>query len=412
VTPETPVPASPAATAESAQPRGLPRLLFAVALTTIAFGAIWGASVAAGYGRDLHPLRVAATVLLMLSVAIALAWSVQTPLARIGGVVAVFLIGAVAWWQVPCRTDGPNLLNAAARRNALRRDMEVVAFEEVKRGRHFQQSLESLAADYPTLAASLRPEFARWGADAENALLERLHETPSSDIAKARALIAPARDLGKVFPDRRETIDTQFRAWFERATLSRIDTLNSIRLANWDEFNRTLPARQPLAQALAQASLPEMRAQLVAAEQSWVVKSAGAATESALAALDARPGVVRRVCGEVEQRIRGLKSIDRAASEFHAVRVTLFRTAHDAAGREVLQHIRAEHYLPAFTTAVKHEQAWLKVADLLSAQDKKQMAELREQARHLAIRFEKAGFVDAAPEPRGREIAPMPRSRP
>lgn len=402
MTPGTPTSAPPV------PPRpGPPRLLIAKALTAVAFGVIWGATWAAGYGRDLHPLRVMATVLLMLTVAIALAWSVQTRLARVGGVLVVFLLGAVAWWEVPCRMDGPNLLNAAATRDALRHDMELVTFEDVTRGVHFQQSLYGLAADYPTLAASLRPAFARWGAEAEAAIAERLRATPSSNINAARAAIAPGRNLGKLFPDRRETIDNQFRAWFERATLSQIDALNGLRLANWNEFDRTSAARRQLAQLS-----PDSRVRLIAAEQQWVLKSAGEATEPALRGLDAKPGPVHKVCVEVERRIRTLKSIETAGEEFRKARTTLFQIAQDAAGRVVLMLIRAEQYLPAFTAALKHEQDWLKVTGLLGPNEKKQMADLREQARHLSIRFEKAGFVDAAPEPRGRETAPPPRSRP
>ena len=96
------------------------RLLVAGALTALGFGAIVAGTIIIGGGRDFHAVRVAAALVFMLPVAIILVWREQTPLVRIVGVLAALLLGAAAWWQIPCRLGGMNLLRVTGERDDLR----------------------------------------------------------------------------------------------------------------------------------------------------------------------------------------------------------------------------------------------------------------------------------------------------
>ena len=142
-----------------------------------------------------------------------------------------------------------------------------------------------------------------------------------------------------------------------------------------------------------------------------MLRSASAATEPVLQSIDSKPRQVSKVCTDLERRLRILKGVQGRAEEFREARLALFFLAHEAACREVLEHIRTEQYLTAFTAANAHRLDWLKVPGLLGTSEKKLTSDLMEQARHLSIRFDKAGFVDAAPAPRSREIAPLPRPK-
>lgn len=396
-------PPAPPPTATLSKPA---RLLVAIASTALGFGAIVAGTITIGAGRDFHAIRVAATLVFMLPIAIALAWRDQTPLVRFAGVLAALFLGAAAWWQIPCRIGGVNLLHATYERDELRAQMGLVTFEEVRLGRHFQKRIDDLARDFPGLAQSLRLEFSRWGVDAKAAVVEKLRETPANDIAVARQARARGRDLGQLFAGGSDGIESLFESWAKSAIQTRIDELNDHRLADWKAFDKTAASRRQLAQAF-----PESRERLVAAEKAWALRSASAATEPGLLSLDIKPREVSKVCADLERRIRALKGVQGRAEEFREARIALFFLAHEAACREVLLHIRAEQYLTAFTTANGHRIEWLKVPGLLGPNEKKLMSDLTEQARHLAIRFEKAGFVDAAPAPRSREIAPLPRTK-
>ena len=403
-----------ASSASSAPPRSRPaRVAVAVVLTALGFAAIVGSTYAAGYGRDLHAVRVAAAVLFMLPVALVLVWRNYGPRTRLGGAAAALLLGAAAWWQIPCRFGGMNLLVAASERDHLRLDMELVRFEDVRRAGMFRQRIDDLARDYPGLAASVRPDLERWGADAAAAVIERFHEIPPHDITAARTAQARGLELVQSFPERRPAIVAEFRKWAAQSLRAQIDELSALRLTDWNQFNQTANARRQLVQSFQDTQLrQEASKQLIAAEQLWVQKSAGEACEAALRARDTKPAEVEKVCLDTDRRIRALRALRPAAEEFRGARLALFRVAHDAIGREIRRRIQAEEYEAAFTIALSHEQEWLKPAGLLGDGDKKQLAELREVARHLAIRFEKAGFVGVAPEPRARETAPAPRPRP
>jgi hypothetical protein len=382
------------------------RLLVAIALTALGFGAIVAGTIIIGGGRDFHAIRIAAALVFMFPVAIALVWREQTPAVRVAGALGALLLGAAAWWQIPCRLGGMNLLRATGERDELRTSMGLVTFEEVRLGRHFQKRIDDLAKEYPSLAASLRAEFTRWGVDAEAAIVEKLRDTPANDIAGARMARARGRELSQLFPDGSDGIESLFQSWSRSALQTRIDEINGFRVADWSAFDATAASRRQLAQAL-----PESRLELIAAEQRWVLQSASAATEPALQSLDTKPGQAWKVCGDVERRVRSLKGVQGRAEEFREARLALFFLAHEAASRNVLLQIRAEQYLTAFTTANAHRIDWLKVPGLLGPDERKLTTDLTEQARHLSIRFDKAGFVAAAPAPRSREIAPPPRPK-
>lgn len=368
--------------------------------------AIWGETWAAGYGRDLHPLRLLAVAGILLLTALFFVRPNRRWEMRVFALAAAIVFGVFAWWSVPSRVGGLNLYTAAAKRDAISLQLGIVYFDDIDSAGQWRNSIEDLAQEYPTLAAKLHPEFARWGREASEAVEERLREIPPSAAVTARDVHARGITLSKAFAEARAPIEEAYRSWGRRSALALSDELRAVPPANWDEFNRTAGARHR--QALA---FPDSREEMMTAEAAWVKASAGAATEAALRDRESHPEQVRKACREVETRIRGLRGLDPRGMQFQATRTALFRFAHDAAGRVVLEHLRQKQYDRAFDVALQHSFEWANEVKSVGTEESKALTELREHARHLAIRFEKAGIVDLAPGPRGREIAPSPRPR-
>jgi hypothetical protein len=393
--------------APTTRPRpAAPRFLVAILLAAGLFAALVGATWAGAFGRDLHILRVAVTAGVLFLAALLLVWPSRTREMRVVALAAAFVFGGFAWWSVPNRIGGMNLYAAATKRDAIQLQLGPVRFEDVPTAGQWRNSIDELAREYPTLADQLRPEFAAWGADAVAAVADQLRDTPADDVAAARSAYARGIELCRVFPEHRPRIVGAFQQWTRQAMLAYVDSLNALPLARWDDFSRAAAPRRRHAQ-----SFPESRDELIAAENRWVKKSAGIATESALWDLESKPGEARAVCHQVELRVRSLPSLAAAAERFLETRAALFRVAHDAATREVFAHLRDKHYDRAFDVALQHGFGWALTAKSLGPEEVKLLAELREHSRHLAIRFEKAGLVDFAPAPRGRETAPPPRTR-
>ena len=398
---------APPDTPPTAAPRmSAARFVLALLLSAAGFAAIWGATWAAGYGRDLHLLRVLAVAGILLITALLFVWPNRTREMRVFALAAALILGCLAWWNVPSRAQGQNLYTAAAKRDAITLQLGIVHFDDVRSAGQWRNSIDDLARDYPTLSSTLHPEFARWGQDASEAVQERLRETPPGAIVAARDAYARGVELSEVFPQTRGSNEEAYRSWGRRSTLALIDELRALPAANWDDFNRTAAVR--LRQAVA---FPHSREALTAAEVAWVKSSAGAATEAALREKESHPDQLRKTCREVETRIRGLRSLAAREPQLLATRSALFHFAHDAAGREVLEHLRQKQFDRAFDVALQHGFEWAAVVKSLGSKEPTALTELREHARHLAIRFEKAGIVDLAPEPRGRESAPSPRPR-
>jgi hypothetical protein len=382
------------------------RFVLALLLSAAGFAAIWGATWAAGYGRDLHLLRVLAVVGILFITALLFVRPNRTREIRVFALAAAFILGAFAWWSVPSRAGGLNLYTAASKRDAIILQLGVVYFDDIRSAGQWRNSIDDLEREYPTLSSTLHPEFARWGRDASEAVQERLREIPPGAIVTAGDAYARGIELSQAFPQTRGSIDEAYRSWGRRSALALIDELRTLPPESWDDFNRTAAARQRQAVAF-----PDSREEMTRAEVDWVRSSAGAATEAALRERESHPEQVRKTCRDVETRIRGLHSLAPRITQFHATRSALFRFAHDAAGREVLEHLRQKQYDRAFDVALQHGFEWTAAVKSLGSEESTALTELREHARHLAIRFEKAGIVDLAPEPRGRETAPSPRPR-
>jgi hypothetical protein len=397
---------TPAAPPARRAPSVAAGLFVAAGLTVLFFAAVWAGTWALGLGRDIHPLRLAATAGVMFLVALALVFTLRTRPARLVAALAAVAVGVGAWWQVPSRPGGMSLLAAATKREAIRSQLAAPTYDEVPAANQWRNSVDDLAGEYPTLAGALRPEFARWGADAGRAVVERIRETPHHDLPAARAARTRGRMLADVFPDRRAAVEEEYRSWLQRATFDRRHELDRLRPGDWDGFARTGAARRRLAE-----EHPESREDLGAAEHSWVLRSAGEATETALRALDVDPAAARKACREVEARVRGLPTVQPDGVRFVAARTALFLTAHEAAGHEVLGVLRDGHFDRAFDVALRHGFDWAATAKQLGPNEVKALADLREHARHLAIRFEKAGIVWVAPAPRERQTAPEPRPK-
>lgn len=400
-------PAPPPASAPAA-PVPLGRLLVApVVLGAAGFGAIWLGMAAAGFGRDVHPFRVLVAVGVMLPFLLLVVWPKRKPAVRVGAGILAITAGVLAWWHAPCWPGGTNLLAATVKRDALKAQIGSVTFEDIKRAGDFQHGFDDLAKEYPTLADSVRPELARWADSAADLVVERFKQTPPDDLAAAREARSRSLTLGKAFPDQSKQLDAEFRAWVTRAAKARAAELNAVPPTDWDEFNRTATARHALARAF-----PESRGELLAAERVWVTKSGGQVTADAIQALEGKPREARKLCRDADKQIDKLKTLDTSPDRFRVARGALFAVAHEAARVEVHNHIVAEAYGLAFTAALGHDIEWLATTKMLGPEEQNRTAELRELARHLAVRFEKAGGPpEPAPEPRTRETAPPPRSK-
>ncbi len=399
--------ASPTVAAPPSPSRVNPTRLFAAAgFSGVAFALIVLATASAGFGRNMHALRVVATFGVIVPAAVVLVWPNRPLATRIGAGLFALVVGTFAWWYAPCWSGGMNLFKAGVKRDALKMQMASAAFDDIKMAGQLQRGFNDLEQEYPKLAASLQPELARWANSAADTIAERLKQTPPNDLAAAREVRSRSLSLTNAFPDQRDRLDDELHAWVKLAVEARVAELKAIPLQDWAGFDHTATGRLALARAF-----PESRDELVSAEWHWVIKVTGVATTPFLPTPNENPTQAREVCRDIETHILKLKSVDASPGRFHVAHDALFSIAHAAARVEVNNLIRDERYGDAFTFALQHQLAWLPAAKLVGLEAEQSLSQLTEECRHLSIRFEKAGVVQPAPEPRTRETAPPPRSK-
>lgn len=400
--PSLPAPAPPA--------RGLftQYLVPAAGFVVLSFACIHGFTWAAGFGHDLHVFRILAAIAVLAVAAFLFVSPGRSLQARVGAAAGAAVFGTFAWWVVPCRPAGMNLLNAVANRDALRMTLAHPQYSELVHAKKLLQQVEDFERDYPSLAREVRPDLALWAKGEAESVVEKYREMPFNKFASGRDIRTRAAAFAAVFPEYREMLDDEFHQWSARACRTRMDELDEMTPGNWAAFDQSAGGRRALVLAL-----PEYRNDLVDAERAWVARSVGHVVDQALSTLEANPRQARQLCKEANDRLRALKCLDTRADRFRVSREGLFTVALEAVRVEIINLIRAEDYENAFTVAVRHGFEWLAAAQRLGPKEMASLDELRESTRHLSERARLAGGpIDAAPEPRGREAAPEPRPRP
>ncbi len=383
-----------APTPAPAPPEGrplLPRLLVVVAFAAVGFVAIWQGFGAAGYGTDLHTKRVSWTCFQLLAggfVAVALrGWfSVRV-------LVALVFFGSAshAWWEIRSSNfkSAISLGEAVAEQDQLRQRFA----EPLQNAEHVKGTkvrLDQLADQYPSLAAGLRDDHARWVTRAEEELAEKFRQLSATDYATARELQEISLALRGPAGGQHEAV----REWIQRARAERDAELRKVPPGDWAGFDRTAPGRQALVEAFG-----GLRGLLVVSEDAWVNRS----VRAIVAGRKAQP--LRQMCLALEKDVLALQSLNPDDGRFAAARQYLFQQAHEAVQREVTAHLEAGQYDRAFGVARAHAVEWSATATLLGEAEK--LDQLREHCEALARLYE-VSAKPAAPT----DIAPPPRAKP
>lgn len=343
----TEVPPALEAPARRATTRG--RLAGTTALCALGLGGIVGISALAGFGSDLNAPRVVATVFILLAVSLVAVWPRRTPASRLVVVVCGLLLGVLAWWRVPCRTDGPHLAEAVAWRDAARQWLADAPPDDVKGLSQIQDTTERYSADFPTLFAQTRSQ-----------LSDRIAELAARHVGELRGLSA----------------------------------------TDPSGFIKSAPARRELAD-----SFPDVKQKLVDAEEDWVGRwaryTAVGYTESDMSAV-----FIRSACRNAEQQLLDYPAVDPSPTRFLEARRSLFRAAHETTEREVQLLHDDGQFDRAFGIALAHQFDWTPSPGLIGANEQGLIDSLRERCSSAR---KPGGDRDVIPSPRVVEPAPEPR---
>lgn len=395
----SPAPAPAPTLVDSLTWGNLLRWLGTIAVVAVVAVAVWQGFGAAGYGTDAHTHRVIWVCIQSMFCALGLLWmrglSVRVIMVLIG-------LGTACgvWWTV--RTEGAtgrSLAEAVALRDRYRAQLATAEDPEQTEG---LKGIDSLATEYPSLAAGLSEDYERWKAATADEIVARYGRTPPEDVQAGAALRKSIEALNKVHPKDRDRLDGASREWLDRAVKARAEELSGV--WDWAGFDRTAPGRKALAEAF-----PEARSGLMTAEDEWVQMMAfrwviprglpPAVPRSPFAPLGTTDGRA------VEKDILALNSLDRTGERFRSARQSLFVAAHEDTKELIAAHHKAGRYAAAFGLARKHAVDWNAPATVLG--EVKKLDELRNRCEALAKLHEND------PEPTEPvEIAPAPRPRP
>jgi hypothetical protein len=399
---------APASTppAAPAPPRGRlnpPRLLGAITFAALGFVAVWQGFGLAGFGTDVHLLRVLAAVVPLFACGLVLVWPKMWLPVR----AAVVLVGLGAagwgWWEV----RSSNLKSAMPLREAVEardRYRELLASATVEDVERYEglRGIDLLAGQYPSLAAGLAADYGAWKDWMAGEIRARYERVPTDDPKAVLALRAAAKSLGTAHAPARESLDAADREWVDRARRARADELAKLPPGDWPAFDRTAPGRQALAEAF-----PEARDPLVRAEAEWVDSAAELLVSDNLTPKPGESPARPAFWLQAHADILSLQSLDSADGRFAKTRLRLFTVAHAAAQRSITARLDAGDYAGAFGIARKHAVDWNATAAVLGAAEVAKLDALRKTCEGLA-----AFAAKAAPPPEPIDLAPPPRPRP
>lgn len=370
--------------------RGLLRLAGAVALAAVGVVLVWQGFGLAGYGTDAHPPRVGWALFQALGFGVALVCARGWLLVR--GLVALAFLGSsgAAWWTVRSSDfkSAISLREAAAERDRLSGELATATLDDLDRHKGYRE-IDFLFTQYPSLAAGLKDEHARWKDSLATDLDARLEKAPSDDPKTAAQLRVWAETLTKIDPAGAERREARVQAWLTNALAAKARELQNPP-GDLAAFERTAPGRRALAEAF-----PELRDKLVSAEEAWALKSKQWVAFR-------RPAAPARVSWrDAEKALLALPALDASETRFKGARAWLFEQAHDDAKREVTAHLDAGRYDAAFAVARAHAVEWNASAAALGDAEVKKLDALRDYCEAFAKLSEvSAGAVEVAPPPR------------
>jgi hypothetical protein len=402
--------ASPAPASRGVRPA---RFLAAIAFAAAGLLAAVLVTAALGYGRDVHTLRAAAVCVILvfgffLSLSlVGTARPLGAPVRRTAQVLglasaaATVMAAVVAWLFVPSRPGGMSLREAVLQRDALQDQMNMPPADHLDSAAELKQHVQALTAEYPRLAAPLRPELERWADAAAAAVGERFAAIPPDDLDAARTLRDRAVALGDAFPQHADEVNTAVRGWIVGAGMARSTELSQVPPGDWAAFESTGQKRRALV-----AAFSVTRSPLTVAEAEWAKRTAAAVIESVA---KENPRQRRQAYRECDEQLRPLKGLDTTVGRFPAARRMLLEAAHAAAGEEVAAHVATGQYDLAHAVAAAHWLEWLPTARHLGPEYEEELNELQEATRELHAKS--GNQPEPAPAPRPREQAPPPREK-
>jgi hypothetical protein len=397
---------APASTppAAPAPPRGRlnpPRLLGAVAFAALGFVAVWQGFGVAGFGTDVHALRVLAAVAPLFVCGLVLVWPRMNTFMR--GLAVLLGLGAAgwAWWAVPSRDGDWSLATASAEREQLRSRLAKPLLDDPENAKDADRALDGLKKQYPSMVSGLDTEFARWVETAEQSLAEKFRQLSTDDYQGARELQQQTKHVATLVHAPAGPADAA-RDWLQRARNARTDELHKVPYGDWGGFDRTAPGRKALAEVF-----PETRDALVRAEADWVDSATELIVINNLTPKPGEPPVRPAFWAQAQADILALQALDTTESRFSKARLRLFVVAHAAAQQSVTVRLDAGEYEAAFGIARKHAVGWHATAKVLGADELAKLDALRKACEGLA-----AFAAKAAPPAEPIDVAPAPRPRP
>jgi hypothetical protein len=396
-----PAPSAPAAPANPPAQHIVLRLLGVATCVAVGFVVVWQGFGLAGYGTDAHAHRVHWVCIQMIGVGLAVVvmkgFSVRVLVA-----VVFFSSACWAWWSVRSSgREGMSLGHAVHERDRFREQLATAQIENVESYEGLR-GIDRLVELYPSLAAGLGEDYARWKANTTDEVVARFGRADLNDFKTVTALRATGKALAEVHPPGAERLNDAFWQWIAKARIAKTDELIRLPFGDWAAFDRTAPGRKALAEAF-----PETRDALVQTENDWVDSSIELTVSRNQTPKPGEQPPRRAFWVQAHTDVLALKALDPEGGRFAKARLRLFVVAHTAAQTEVTARLDAGQYDLAFGIARTHAVEWNATAAVLGAEEVKKLDSLRETCEF----FDKLASKAAKPvDP--AEIAPPPRTKP
>jgi hypothetical protein len=375
------------------------RLLGAITFVALGFVAIWQGFGIAGFGTDLHGMRIGAAILPLVSAGLILTargWLSVRVLA------VIFCLGAASWgwWDMQSGNlkSAMSLREAVAERERYRGALAGATLDNFEQ-HHGLKGLDLLIEQYPSLTKQLTEEYSRWKASMTDEILARYDRTTPTDFKTVAVLRTAGKSLGEVHPAGAGQLDLAFKKWLLNARNVVTDELQKQPHGDWAAFNRTAPNRQEFVKLF-----PAARDSLAVTEEEWVNKSVEWLIAETILAAPVGTRLRAEVWRDMEKEILSLTSLDTSDERFRTARKRLFELAHGARQSEITAHLEAKRYALMFSAARKHALEWDATAKMLGPEALKKIDTLRAACQPFAALAEKA--------PDEIEIAPAPREKP
>ncbi len=354
---------------------------------------------ALGYGKDTHPLRVAALTLpLFIGGAVAF-WPGQKPVLRAAVIVFAVVSAAGAWAFTPSEFGGMSLVQAGVKRDQLKAASATTpTYDDLTKAGELEIP-PALAASFPSLAASLQPAMTAWANAAAESVAKRYREIRPDDVTGINEVTKKAQLLTKQLPQTREAVATAERAFSDRSAEFWADELNRIPPGHFSGFLAWTLRRDAVTTILPNGDI------IAKAEAGWVENSVQTSIDKAD---HLRLFMPQRAREELITTAKELQVLSKGSAPdnvpFRTSRQKLFTAALTKAQNDARAHIEARAYDRALTVARIHAGEWSSEATTLGPEASASLVAFREGCRYLATLAEKIGDV--------ADFAPAPRTKP